>query len=257
MIQNLQAEMRAFQEESGAREAGLKREAEQWRKQSLKHEREIARIQSGYDGKVTELKAARAALAAREERLGQVERRMREADEAVLRDRSQLMKQLQQVAEERDSLKELLAATLKRLEAVDDAVKRADVAQAMAEERVRLLELERTKALNELAMARAELLDFTEVNRQLEHENHILERLTKVKIDKSEAAVRTVRGLMAAEMLSDSRPGSMRYESDFEDDILEAVGAPRPGARPHVPRSLRTSQLLKEAGFASSSSSGS
>ena len=76
-------------------------------------------------------------------------------------------------AGERDDLKALLVATLKRLETVDDVVRRADMANAVAEERCGVLEGERDRARADLAAAQARVAELTKAQRRVEWQNKV------------------------------------------------------------------------------------
>jgi chromosome segregation ATPase len=74
-------------------------------------------------------------------------------------------------AGERDDLKALLVATLKRLEAVDDVVRRADMANAVLEERVGVLEQERDEAARGREGALARVEELQQAQRRVEWQN--------------------------------------------------------------------------------------
>lgn len=76
-------------------------------------------------------------------------------------------------AGERDDLKGLLVATLQRLEAVDDVVRRADMANAVMEERVGVLEQERSAALESASAAQARVDEMVKSQRRIEWQNKV------------------------------------------------------------------------------------
>jgi hypothetical protein len=76
-------------------------------------------------------------------------------------------------AGERDDLKALLVATLQRLETVDDVVRRADMSNAMMEERVAVLEQERKAAMDAAAAAQARAETLLKSQRRIEWQNKV------------------------------------------------------------------------------------
>lgn len=58
----------------------------------------MERLKSHGEGRTAELRAARAALGAREDRLAAVEKRARDAEETSLRERQAMLRQVEDVA---------------------------------------------------------------------------------------------------------------------------------------------------------------
>ena len=112
------------------------------------------------------------------------------------------------------------------------------------QERVKLLELERAKALNELAATRSELKAFSELHQQLEHENTILEKITKINREKTETSSSALKGYLAAESAANAAANAatrnamlraVTQDDSDSDDLLDSIYA---GSR--IPPSLRT-----------------
>lgn len=77
------------------------------------------------------------------------------------------------VAGERDDLKALLVATLQRLETVGDVVRRADMSNAVMEERVGVLEQERNAAMDTAAAAQERAEALLKSQRRIEWQNKV------------------------------------------------------------------------------------
>lgn len=76
-------------------------------------------------------------------------------------------------AEERDDLKALLMATLKRLEAVDRVVQRADQSNAAMEAQVASLQQERDKASEAAATAQGQVEALLKSQRRVDWQNKV------------------------------------------------------------------------------------
>jgi hypothetical protein len=76
-------------------------------------------------------------------------------------------------AGERDDLKELLTATLQRLETVDDVVRRAGMANAALEDQVQCLRCERDNAKEAAAAARERADTLLKSQRRIEWQNKV------------------------------------------------------------------------------------
>ena len=85
-----------------------------------------------------------------------------------------------QPAGERDDLKALLVATLQRLESVDEVVRRADMANAVLEERVATMESERDKALAAAAAAQGRVDELLQAQRRIEWQNKVQAAMSNV-----------------------------------------------------------------------------
>ncbi|CAG9464609.1 unnamed protein product [Pedinophyceae sp. YPF-701] len=173
----LQAEMKEMRDLHAAEKGALRRESEQHRKRALGLQRELERAQVQLQSRTSDVTALKAALRTREERVQSAERRAVETEEAALRARQATVEKLCAAEAERDELKTLLLATLKRLESVEEAVQRSDVAAAVMTEKLRTLEFEREKALNVAAASREEASMLTQAHRRLESELDMLRRL--------------------------------------------------------------------------------
>lgn len=77
--------------------------------------------------------------------------RSRETEEVTLRARQRFQEELESVRQERDELKAILLSTLKRLEVVEEIACKQDASHAVMVERLRALEQEKERALNDAA----------------------------------------------------------------------------------------------------------
>jgi asparagine synthetase A len=112
-------------------------------------------------------------------------------------------------SEERDDLKTLLQATLGRLESVDEVLHRADVSTAMMEEKVKALDIERLKAINKAAVARAEVDTLARSQAKMQWQSKLLERMSDIKM----STTRSKKEALA------------EYEKDFQQGRGQAMSA--------------------------------
>ena len=101
-----------------------------------------------------------------------------------------------QSAGERDDLKALLMATLKRLETVDRVVQRADMSNTVMEERVTALEGERDKALGAATSAQARVDTLLKSQRRVEWQNKLLDRISEVQMTHNRAKTAAIHELL-------------------------------------------------------------
>mmetsp|Transcript_34455 Transcript_34455/g.97635 ORF Transcript_34455/g.97635 Transcript_34455/m.97635 type:complete len:395 (-) Transcript_34455:152-1336(-) len=158
--------------------AKLRRELVEQRKRANKFEMEYKKLVNQYDSRAVDIKSLRAALKNRDSQIQQMTVKVRETETSLRRCNDTAAEELACLTEERDDLKSLLQVTLQRLESVDEVLHRADVSTAMMEEKIKALDLERLKAVNRAAVARAEADTLAKNQTKLKWQSKMLERLS-------------------------------------------------------------------------------
>ncbi|KXZ52075.1 hypothetical protein GPECTOR_10g1098 [Gonium pectorale] len=186
--------------------ARLRREALEERKRANKLELECKRHQRALEHQALDIKALRTALKSRDSQL-----------EAATQEDAALT--IANLNAEREDLKGMLAAALQRLEAVDEMVQRADISSAMMEDKMRMLEEERTKALDAAARARTEVAELAESRRKLQWQSKLLEKMSEVQLKHNKRKSEAIRRLLSAEEHGQAHSGDLApTESELLDD---------------------------------------
>lgn len=118
-------------------------------------------------------------------------------------------------------------ATMNRLEAVDRVVRRADVSQAVMEERVCTLEQERDKALDAAAAAQARVEELAKSQRRIEWQNKartccVQQVLTVRLVQTNDFVVLAVQML---DRLSEVQLAHNRQKAAAMQELLDENGA--------------------------------
>ncbi|KAG2439424.1 hypothetical protein HXX76_004781 [Chlamydomonas incerta] len=179
--------------------ARLRREAIEERKRANKLELDNKRLQRVNEHQMLDVKALKTALKSRDSQLETATERIRELDVALQRTQEESALAIASLNAERDDLKGLLLAALQRLEAVDDLVQRADISSAMMEDKMRLLEEERSKALDAAARARIEVAELAESRRKLQWQSKLLEKMSDVQLKHNKRKSEAIRRLLSVD----------------------------------------------------------
>lgn len=200
--------------------ARLRREAVTHRKKASKLELELQRVTRLHEHRGLDMKALKAALKSRDQQIQSLTARVKELEDVNARVQEMAAEKVSSVAAERDDLKALLLATLQRLEAVEEVVHRADVSSAMMEEKVKVLEVERGRAVEAAARARAEAEELAESKKRLQWQSRLLEKMSEVQLNHNRRKSAAIKELLhtesSMEQLVPPTPSSAPSETDDE-----------------------------------------
>ncbi|GIL59827.1 hypothetical protein Vafri_14550 [Volvox africanus] len=188
--------------------ARLRRDAVEERKRANKLELEVKRQQRVLEHQALDIKALKTALKSRDSHIETATERVRELDSSLQsltllasppRTQEETAVVIADLTAERDDLKGLLVAALQRLEAVNELVQRAEITSAVMEDKMRLLEEERSKALEAAARARTEVAELAESRRKLQWQSKLLEKMSEVQLKHNKRKSEAIRRLLNAD----------------------------------------------------------
>ncbi|EFJ53212.1 hypothetical protein VOLCADRAFT_102815 [Volvox carteri f. nagariensis] len=201
--------------------ARLRRDAIEERKRANKLELEAKRQQRVLEHQALDIKALKTALKSRDSHIETATERVRELDNSLLRTQEETTLVIAELTAERDDLKGLLMAALQRLEAVNELVQRAEITSAVMEDKMRLLEEERSKALEAAARARTEVAELAESRRKLQWQSKLLEKMSEVQLKHNKRKSEAIRRLLSADEQSEMTVGLRSDLSALEADPAE------------------------------------
>ncbi|KAG2502070.1 hypothetical protein HYH03_000563 [Edaphochlamys debaryana] len=198
-LSNVLAQFKEAETAWAHEKARLRRESIEERKRANKLELDFKRQQRMLEHQTLDIKALKTALKSRDSQLESAAERIRELDVALQRTQEEAALAIAGLNAERDDLKGLLVSALQRLEAVDEAVQRADISNAMLEDKMLLLEEERTRALEAAARARNEVTELAESRRKLQWQSKLLEKMSEVQLKHNKRKSEAIRRLLSAD----------------------------------------------------------
>ncbi|GIL85755.1 hypothetical protein Vretimale_13216 [Volvox reticuliferus] len=203
--------------------ARLRRDAVEERKRANKLELEVKRQQRVLEHQALDIKALKTALKSRDSHIETATERVRELDSSLQRTQEETAVVIAELTAERDDLKGLLMAALQRLEAVNELVQRAEITSAVMEDKMRLLEEERSKALDAAARARTEVAELAESRRKLQWQSKLLEKMSEVQLKHNKRKSEAIRRLLNADEPSELGMGLRNDLSAVDPEHAEEI----------------------------------
>ncbi|CAD7698757.1 unnamed protein product [Ostreobium quekettii] len=215
------AQYREAEEQWTREKAALRRDAFAHRRRANKFEIEVKKFQSMLQHKTMDVKALKTALANRDSQLVELHKRISELEQGQTKVQEEAAHQVSDLATERDELRTLLAAMLKRLECVDEFVHRTAASSSVMEDRVRAIEQERLRAVAEASKASGLEQELLGAKTQLHLQKKMLKKVSDIHLKKNREQKKAIR-----DALEGSHPNPLDLAPCLSDgdncDRLEA-----------------------------------
>ncbi|GMH35916.1 hypothetical protein BSKO_03784 [Bryopsis sp. KO-2023] len=184
-------------EEHWAREkAMVRRDAFYHRKRAHRLDLENKKLAAMNHHKTLDIRALKNALASRDSQLQAMQKKTVEL-ESLLSDNHEAMAQdMIELSSERDQLRSLLNATLKRLEAVDEFVYRTAISSSAMEEKLKKLETERSRALDEASRSHGLKKELHGTKTQLNLQKELVRKMSEIQLRKNRKQQNTIRAVL-------------------------------------------------------------
>lgn len=196
-VGSLLAQYKEAQRNWTQEKAAMRREAVTQRKRANKLELELGKLERLHAHAQLDVQALKAALKARDTQLSEAQEKVKILEETLSRSQDVAAEKLGALTNERDDLKDLLMATLNRLESVDQGVARADESTALMEKKVRQMEEERIQALECAARAKAEVAELTDTRKRLQWQSKLLEKMSEVQLKHNKRKSDAIKQLLS------------------------------------------------------------
>lgn len=229
-------------EEHWAREkAGIRREAFSHRKRAHQLELENKKLAAVNHHKSLDIKALKSALSSRDAQLQALQRKATELESVLAGSHEKSAQNIAELCCERDELRALLTATLRRLEAVDEFVYRTAASSSVMEERLHAIEAERVKALDLASKTQGLEKELTGTRKQLHVQKEMLQKMSEIQLKKNRKQQKAIRDMlmstgparnpMAIATAEASEPGC-------DDEARDLFLTPKSYGRDGLPKSI-------------------
>lgn len=184
-------------EEHWAREkAGIRREAFGHRKRAHRLELENKKLAAVNHHKSLDIKALKRALSSRDSQLQALQRKTTDLESVLAGSHEKSAQNIAELCCERDELRSLLTATLRRLEAVDEFVYRTAASSTVMEEKLQAIEAERIKALDLASRTQGLEKELTGTRKQLHVQKEMLQKMSEIQLKKNRKQQKAIRDML-------------------------------------------------------------